>query len=222
MMESEQAEVAIIGAGAAGLFAAILGGAHQFQRAIVALDGTRKLGAKILVSGGGRCNVTHDYVDADAYAGASRNAIRKVLRRFDVSQTLTFFQELGVELKREETGKLFPTTDSARTVLAALLNAAQAVNVKICSIRYRVKRLTQSASGFQIISDQGEVAAKRVILATGGKSLPKSGSDGQGYTLAQALGHTVTERIFPALVPLTLPKDHLVPAAEWFDSPHHA
>src|SRR5436190_7690237 len=120
---TEQVDIAIIGAGAAGLMAGIWAGRTYPEQRIIILDGARKLGAKILVAGGGRCNVTHDKVEADAYAGSSRNAIRKVLRRFDVPETVTFFRELGVTLKREETGKLFPTTDSAKTVLDALLAA---------------------------------------------------------------------------------------------------
>src|SRR5258707_3538468 len=95
-------------------------------RRIVCLDGAVQLGAKILIAGGGRCNVTHDVVDERAFAGASPNAVRKVLRRFDVPATIAFFAASGVELKREETGKLFPTTDRARTVLDALVGAARA------------------------------------------------------------------------------------------------
>src|SRR5688572_24191821 len=114
-------DIAIIGAGAAGLMAAIQAGraAREAGAAgrIVLLDGAKHIGAKILVAGGGRCNVTHDVVDESAYAGSSRNAIRKVLRRFDVPRTIEFFREIGVVLKREDTGKLFPTTDDARTVL---------------------------------------------------------------------------------------------------------
>ena len=116
----ENADAVILGAGAAGLMTAITLGRALPGRRIVLLDGARTLGAKILVAGGGRCNVTHHAVDADAYAGSSRNAIRKVLRQFDVSQTVAFFDQLGVQLKREETGKLFPVSDSARTVLNAL------------------------------------------------------------------------------------------------------
>ncbi|MFN8486358.1 MAG: NAD(P)/FAD-dependent oxidoreductase [Caldilineaceae bacterium] len=208
-MRSEMVDVAIVGAGAAGLFAAIWAGRTQPDRRIVALDGAQKLGAKILVAGGGRCNVTHDQVDVNVYAGASPNAIRKVLRRFDAPQTVAFFQKLGVELKREETGKLFPTTDSARTVLDALLKAAQAAHVSI-QHPCRVETITKTGDNFHIQGGWGQLTAHKVILATGGKSLPKSGSDGQGYKLAKALGHTITERVFPALVPLTLPKDHFI------------
>jgi hypothetical protein len=189
--------------------AAIWAGRTHPGQTIVALDGARKLGAKILVAGGGRCNVTHDVVTAEAYAGSSRPAIRKVLQRFDVPETVAFFHELGVELKREATGKLFPTTDDAHTVLAALLRAAHAARVRI-DHPCRIETLTRTADGFVVAGAWGTLPARQVIVATGGKALPKSGSDGHGFTLVQRLGHTVTERIFPALVPLTLPREHIL------------
>ena len=209
MQPPAEADVTIVGAGAAGLMAAIWAGRTQRQRSIIVLDGAAKLGAKILVAGGGRCNVTHDVVTADAYAGGSRNAIKKVLQRFDVPATVAFFRELGVELKREETGKLFPTTDQARTVLQALLTGVQQSGVTIYH-PCRVATISQQGAGFLVVGDWGQVRTKRVILAIGGKSLPKSGSDGAGYQLAQSLGHTLTPRILPALVPLTLPKEHVL------------
>lgn len=187
----------------AGIFA----GRADPHRRIVLLDGARHLGAKILVAGGGRCNVTHDHVEAEAYAGSSRNAIRKVLRRFDVSETVAFFRELGVTLRREDTGKLFPTTDDAHTVLEALLRAVREAGVQIAH-PCRVETVQRSEHGFRVAGAWGAVEAGRVVLATGGRALPKSGSDGAGYRLAQALGHTLTARIFPALVPLTLPAGH--------------
>ncbi|MEZ4864124.1 MAG: aminoacetone oxidase family FAD-binding enzyme [Caldilineaceae bacterium] len=203
------ADVAIIGAGAAGLMAAIWAGRAHPQRTIVVLDGARKLGAKILVAGGGRCNVTHAVVDAAAYAGSSRNAIKKVLRRFDVTETVAFFQELGVALKREESGKLFPVTDQAQSVLTALLSAVQHEHVALLH-PYRVESVNRDKDTFILSGAWGTLAAQHVILATGGRALPKSGSDGHGYHLAHKLGHTLTTRIFPALVPLTLPKDHFL------------
>ena len=219
-------DIAIIGAGAAGLFAAIWAGRSLGNAAtatagrqprIVAFDGARILGAKILVAGGGRCNVTHHAVGELQYAGSSRNAIKKVLRRFDVPQTVAFFAELGVSLKREETGKLFPTTDDAHTVLDALLQAAADAGVQLCH-PWRVKDVRNDGAFFEIESEAGVhgdgmgpiVRARRLILATGGMALPKSGSDGRGYVFAKALGHTVTDRVFPALVPLTMPKDHWI------------
>lgn len=202
-------DIAIVGAGAAGLMAAIWAGRTHPQRTVVALDGAHKLGAKILVAGGGRCNVTHDQIDVNAYAGSSHNAIRKVLQRFDVGQTVAFFRELGVELKREATGKLFPTSDDAATVLHALLRAARQAQVQLLH-PYRVEQIRHSPSGFTLAGPWGTVQSQALILASGGKSLPKSGSDGHGYGLAQALGHTITPRLFPALVPLTLPTEHFI------------
>src|SRR5258706_16354156 len=108
------ADIVVVGAGAAGLMAAIQAARTGTGASVLLLDGARKLGAKILIAGGGRCNVTHDVVDETAFAGSTRPAIRKVLRRFDVAATTAFFEETGVTLKREETGKLFPTTDDAR------------------------------------------------------------------------------------------------------------
>ena len=115
----DRADVVIVGGGAAGLMAAIWAGRTNRQRRIVCLDSAEQLGAKILIAGGGRCNVTHDVVDEGMFAGSSRHAIKKVLRRFDVPATIALFAALGVELKREPTGKLFPVTDQARTVLEA-------------------------------------------------------------------------------------------------------
>lgn len=205
----QQADIAIVGAGAAGLFAAIWAARTRPDLRIIALDGASKLGAKILVAGGGRCNVTHDIVAEDAYAGGSRNSIRKVLKRFDVPETTAFFAEMGVRLKREDTGKLFPTSDSARSILDALLRAASEAGVNIQHPR-RIEHVTPVDSGFRLTGTWGELDARRVILATGGRSLPKSGSDGHGFTLARGLGHTLTPRILPALVPMTLPSGQLL------------
>jgi predicted Rossmann fold flavoprotein len=193
----------VIGAGAAGLSAAIWARRTRPELSVAALDGARRLGAKILVAGGGRCNVTHDEVDAGAFAGSSRNAIRRVLLRFDVAQTIAFFREIGVELKREETGKLFPVTDSARTVLDALLAEAARRGVELAHPR-RVETVRRDGDRFRVEGEWGVMRARRVVLATGGRSLPKSGSDGHGYAIARSLGHTITPRVTPALVPLVL------------------
>lgn len=212
-MPDQNADIAIIGAGAAGLMAAIWAGRtarlSDTSRRIVLLDGARHVGAKILVAGGGRCNVTHDIVDETAYSGSSRHAIRKVLKRFDVQHTIEFFREIGVKLKREDTGKFFPTTDDARTVLDSLLHAVNDAGVTLRH-PWRVSSISKGDGGYTITEENGSdhILAKRVILATGGRSLPKTGSDGAGYDIARSLGHSITPRILPALVPLTLPKDH--------------
>lgn len=208
-MASKTYDIAIIGLGAAGLFAAIFAGRESGgDTSVVAFDGAKKLGAKILIAGGGRCNVTHDVVRVEDYASgpdSSRNAIKKVLRSFTVEDTIDFFRGRGVELKREETGKLFPTTDRARTVLNALLEACYEAEVKLLT-EHRVNAIAkQDEDGFLLSTSRGDFAARRVILATGGLALPKTGSDGFGYRLAKSLGHRVTDT-WPALVPLLLPK----------------
>ena len=209
MADTKNIDIAIVGAGAAGLMAAICAGRtakkHHRSLQIAAFDGARKVGAKILVAGGGRCNVTHHHVDESSYAGGSSNTIRNVLQRFDVAQTIEFFRELDVHLKQEETGKLFPTTDSARTVLDALLKEMKSAGVELHHPQ-RVHTVEQTSPGFVIESEQGRIHCKRLILASGGMALPKTGSDGGGYKLAKSLGHSITERVFPALVPLILEK----------------
>lgn len=266
-------DIAVVGAGAAGLFAAIWAGRHVHTSRgsahtsldlrpeagssaltdplrIVIVDGAKKLGAKILVAGGGRCNVTHHAVDESAYAGASRKSIRKVLLRFPVERTIEFFASQGVDLKREDTGKLFPVADQARVVLDAILAAARDAGVEIRN-PWRVgsiaiepctsqESMNNQAHGrlplFRIARDHASevpasysesqlrsgtdhdptsdnvIFARRVILATGGKSLPKTGSDGLGHTLARALGHTITDHVFPALVPLVTQRDWFISA----------
>jgi predicted Rossmann fold flavoprotein len=184
--------VAIIGLGAAGLTAAIFARQAAPEARIVAYDAAPRIGAKILISGGGRCNVTHHAVSAQDFNG-NRNAIAKVLRTFPVSETVEWFASLGVALKREETGKLFPVSDRARSVVDALLRACDGVEI---------------VTGARITS-LDEVRARRIILATGGRSVPKTGSDGSGYALAREAGHTITD-VFPALVPLVLEEGHWV------------
>lgn len=201
MSAIERCGLAVVGTGAAGLMAGI----HAARGGVdvVGLDGARRIGAKILVAGGGRCNVTHHEVSPEDYSGSSRPAIRKVLGRFDVARTIEFFAELGVELKREDTGKLFPTTDRASTVLQALLDAWKDGGADLRFPR-RVESVDRVEDGFRVRGEQVDLIARRVVLATGGRALPKSGSDGHGYEIARALGHTITDAVHPSLVPLVL------------------
>lgn len=204
-------DILTVGAGAAGLMATIFAGRTAPAGCRIAVvDGAKKIGAKILVSGGGRCNVTHDVVTPDDYAGANRNQIAKVLRSFSVDNTTDFFHDLDVHLKREDTGKLFPTTDKAVTVLDALLRAVEDAGAAILT-DHRVESVRREADHFIVTTSQGELHARKLILATGGKSLPKTGSDGHGYELVKSLGHTVTKTT-PALVPLVLTKNHWLTA----------
>jgi predicted Rossmann fold flavoprotein len=210
----DDVDILVVGAGAAGLFAATWAGrtaaAAGESLSIVAVDGAKKIGAKILVSGGGRCNITHHAVSETDFAGGTPPAIRKVIRRFTVADTVRFFEESGVEFYREaDTGKLFPVTDSSRTILDALVREAVATGVRLLHPA-RVTAISRTEAGFRVTTSAGEVLAKRVILCTGGKSLPKSGSDGSGFDLVRSLGHSLTDPIVPALVPLVLPAEHWI------------
>ncbi|MGH9457051.1 MAG: NAD(P)/FAD-dependent oxidoreductase [Thermoanaerobaculia bacterium] len=203
----DSCDVAVVGAGAAGLMAAIAAARESGGRArVVALDGATRIGAKILISGGGRCNVTHERVEPEDFNGSSRNAVAKILRTFTVPQTIAFFRDIGVALKREETGKLFPVTDRARTVLDALLGTAAEAGAEVRP-GWRVDAVRATEDGFVLEGARGTLGARRVVLATGGRSVPKTGSDGAGYDVARAFGHSIVAP-FPALVPLVLPSDH--------------
>ena len=231
----QNVDVAIIGAGAAGLATAIFAARRMPECKIVALDGARKLGAKILVSGGGRCNVTNVRVTPADFFGASPHVVRRIVSEFTERDTMDWFAELGVALHEEEHGKLFPDSNDAQTVVDALLTEASRRGVTLAA-GCRVIDVTSTADGLRIeterrvppigagreefleedegVIDQGagcitmprSFTARRVVLATGGRSLPKTGSDGGGYELARRLGHSINEPT-PALVPLILDGD---------------
>ena len=158
---------------------------------------------------GGRCNVTHDPVLVDDFNG-SRTIIRNVLAGFDVRATVQWFEMLGVPLRREETGRLFPVTDKARTVLDALVGRCGELGAAILP-QSRVQEITVAAETetagsphlFTVRHERDAMLARRVVLCTGGKSMPSTGTNGQGWDLARQLGHAVSQ-VYPALVPLTL------------------
>jgi len=199
--ETESCDIAIVGAGAAGLAAAIFAAEARHGARIVPLDGAAKIGAKILISGGGRCNVTHDEIHVTDFNGA-KPIVRNILSAFDAGATVRWFAGLGVELKREETGKLFPVSNKARSVLDALLRRCAELNVAVRPGR-RVHAIGATADCFVVEHTGGTLRARGVIMATGGRSLARTGSDGGGWTIVRHLGHTVTET-YPALVPLVL------------------
>jgi predicted Rossmann fold flavoprotein len=192
----------VIGAGAAGLATAIFTRRRRPEGSVLLLDGAKKPGAKILVSGGGRCNVTNTVVTERDYRGGSPTIVRRVLRALTVADTVGFFTDAGVALHEENDGKLFPDSNSARQVLDALLQQAAGSGVELRSA-HRVVSVRKADDGFRVVTNAGELAARRVVLATGGLSLPKTGSDGGGYAIARALGHTLIATT-PALAPLVL------------------
>ena len=224
--------VIVVGAGAAGLTAALR--AAEAGGHVTLLNAHPRIGLKILMSGGTRCNVTHQRVDERDYHGGSRPFVRRVLSAFPADEARAWLESLGVALKLEPTGKLFPVSDNAQTVLEALLRACERAGVAIepgarvvriervgegaggTRPRYRlgIQRVADSAAFGAEVAAVGErnwplparepdewTEADAVVLATGGLSFPRTGSDGLGYALAAALGHTIVPPV-PALTPL--------------------
>ncbi|MGH7229866.1 MAG: NAD(P)/FAD-dependent oxidoreductase [Nitrospiraceae bacterium] len=222
-MANHQIDIVVVGAGAAGLAAGIFAAEACVNTThdkglepaipsaqIVVLDGANRIGAKIMISGGGRCNVTNEAVSANDFNGL-KPVVRNILAAFDENATSRWFESLGVPLKREESGKVFPVTDKARTVLDALTGRCRHLGVDIRT-EHRVMEITSASEsergsacspGFIVRHERGEIRARRVVMATGGQSLPGTGSDGSGWEIARRLGHTVTST-HPALVPLVL------------------
>ena len=196
--------VAVIGAGAAGLMAAIH--AAGPGRRVVLLERTTDGGRKILISGGGRCNVLPSYLEPERYVTASSpNSMRNILRSWPLEEQREFFErELGIALVlEEETGKLFPVRNSARVVRDALVEAARSRGAEWWHDAH-VTGLDPADGRWRLtIADGRTLDADRVIIATGGLSVPKTGSDGFGLDTLAALGHTV-HATYPALTPLTL------------------
>ena len=191
-----------MGAGAACLATAIFTRRLHPRTSVVLLDGASRPGAKILVSGGGRCNVTNTIVSDADFWGGRRTVIRRVLRGFPVADTIAFFSEIGVRLHEEPGGKLFPDSNKARDVLNALVDEAARTGV-VMMAGVRVTGVARDGDQFRVATRSGDVRARRVVLATGGRSLPKSGSDGAGFEMARAFGHTIVPTT-PGLVPLVL------------------
>ena len=196
-------DVLIVGGGAAGLATAIFAARAAPGLSVRVLDGARRVGAKILVSGGSRCNVTNRVVTERDFWGGPSRVVAHVLRAFPADRAARFFEELGVPLHDEEDGKLFPDSNSARTVLDALLSEAARRGVTI-ETEARVVSVRHDGQEFLVDCANGRtLAARAVVLATGGRSLPKSGSDGFGYQLAAGFGHSCVPTT-PALAPLLL------------------
>ncbi len=197
--------VVVIGAGAAGLIAAIF--AARGSRPVVLLERTRDGGRKILISGGGRCNILPAAVEPARFVtDSSPNTLRNILRSWPLNEQRRFFeQEVGVPLALEaETGKFFPVSNKARDVRDGLVALAIRSGV---SIRFGVtvtglEPPTDTTPWRVGLEQGGAIEASAIILATGGLSVPNTGSDGIGLVLARRLGHTI-HPTYPALTPLT-------------------
>jgi hypothetical protein len=194
--------IVVIGAGAAGLMAAIFasGGKHQ----VLLIERTSDGGRKILISGGGRCNVLPSVLAPERFVTDSgAHLMRGMLRSWPLVQQRQFFEnDLQQPLKLEEgTGKLFPVSNRARDVRDALLDRAQRLKVSV-QFDTSLTGLDPRNGQWAVQTNRGPLTADRVVLATGGLSVPSTGSDGGGLRLAEALGHRVND-MYAALTPLT-------------------
>jgi predicted Rossmann fold flavoprotein len=193
----------IIGAGAAGLMAAIHAG--ERGRRVLLLEKGKKPGVKILMSGGTRCNITHD-CDARgiiAAFGPNGKFLHSALAALGPRQTVEFFEAEGVQTKVEDTGKVFPVSDRAVDVLDALLRRLGRAGVRLVLNEPVREVLPHPEGGFRVVTSSRIVTAAKVLVTTGGRSYPGCGTTGDGYGFAAAFGHTIVPQR-PALVPLTV------------------
>jgi len=195
--------IIVIGGGAGGMIAA--GRAAETGAPVVLLEKTRQLGQKILISGKTRCNLTNAR-DLDAFTsmyGPNGRFLYRAFHHFFREDLVTFLKHYGLETKTERGGRIFPASDNAADVVAAFRKYLTGYGVQI-KMHARVTAIQVSrrqVTGVQ--TEEGNYQASAVILATGGKSYPATGSRGDGYTMAAALGHTII-KLRPALVPLVV------------------
>jgi len=193
--------VVVVGAGAAGLVAGIF--ARRAGRPVVICEKTPDGGRKILISGGGRCNILPAAIEPERFVTASpAHLVRRLLRSWPLDRQRAFFEhDVGTPLAFEaETRKWFPASHRARDVRDGLVALARREGVEF-QFGSALIDLTAIAGGWRVTTSRGDIAAERVILATGGLSVPSTGSDGAGLRIAARLGHRVHET-FPALTPL--------------------
>ncbi len=196
-------DVIVIGGGPSGLMAAI--GAAEQKAKVLLIDKGDKLGRKLAISGGGRCNVTNRLPADEIIKHIPGNGrfLYSAFSIFSNEDIITFFADLGIQLKEEDHGRMFPVTDKAQSVVDALL-------LRLKQLHVTVK--TNCAVG-NVYYENGKVAAVKlkngeqfetdsVVIAVGGKSVPHTGSTGDGYAWAEKAGHTITE-LFPTEVPVT-------------------
>ena len=195
-------DVVVIGAGAAGLMAAI----HAAERGkrVLLLEKNRKPGVKILMSGGTRCNITHDCDNRGIVAayGNPGKFLHSALAALSVQQTIQLFEAEGVATKIEDTGKIFPVSNKALDVLEALLSRLKRSGATLVH-EESVTDITKTESGLRLTTTARTIDTPCVILTTGGQSFPGCGTRGDGFRFASKLGHTIVTPK-PSLVPITI------------------
>jgi predicted Rossmann fold flavoprotein len=199
-------EVVVIGAGAAGLMAAI----HAAERGkrVLLLEKNRKPGVKILMSGGTRCNITHACDNRDIVDGFGPKGkfLHTALACLSVQQTIQFFEGLGVATKVEDSGKVFPVSNKALDVLNALLNRLKTSGAVLAIEEPAVDLRRSAAGGFDVVTSKRLIPVPNVILTAGGQSYPGCGTRGDGYAFVQKFGHSIVPPK-PALVPILVRAD---------------
>ncbi len=200
----KQYDVIVVGGGPAGLFAA--GFAARQGARVLLLEKNRQCGAKILITGKGRCNVTHDEQDPRKFAeqfGRNGRALLTALYAFGVAETVEFFADHGVPLKVERGGRIFPESGLAEDVQKALVDFVRGEGAEIrtgCEVK---GLLVDEARVREVETNAGNFSAANIILATGGLSYPETGCTGDGYAWAKDCGHHLVKPE-PALMPVKL------------------
>ena len=193
--------IAVVGGGAAGMMAALT--AAQNGARVTLFERTGRLGRKLRITGKGRCNVTNDCDTNEFLTNVMTNPrfLYTALNRFSTADTKDFFESCGVPLKTERGRRVFPGSDRAADIVSALADACHRAGVEV--VYERVKSLwIEDGALCGVLTPKDRHRADAVIVCTGGKSYPLTGSDGDGYTLAEQAGHTVTP-LSPSLVPMT-------------------
>ncbi len=193
----EQVRIAVIGGGAAGLMAA--GTAVMYGGSVTVFEGQKILGKKLAITGKGRCNVTNNTDTEGILQNVTRNPrfLYTALNTLSPTETMEFFESLGVRLKTERGNRVFPESDKARDIVDALISYASGAEI----IHEKVKGVSERNGIFTIKTEAESYSFDKVIFATGGRSYPLTGSDGSGHRLARSLGHTVTPLV-PSLIPI--------------------
>lgn len=195
-------DVIVIGGGPSGLMASASAGMHGAR--VLLLDKGDKLGRKLAISGGGRCNVTNikETDELIKHIPGNGRFLYSVFSVFNNRDIVQFFEKMGVPLKEEDNGRMFPVSNSAKSVVKALIDQVKKAGVEI-RVHTPVKQvLYQDGKVMGVESKTGEIIkSPAVIVAVGGKSVPHTGSTGDGYPWAESAGHTITE-LFPTEVPL--------------------
>lgn len=198
--------IVVIGGGASGLAAAIM--AARNGASVTVLERMQRVGKKLLATGNGRCNLSNRRLDTARYHGRFPGFVEGIFAQFGLPETLAFFDELGVSVAEEEEGKLFPASQQASSVLDVLrYEMARWGVTEVCESIVQVVQLQRG--GCRCVCGDGKAfEADRAIICAGGKSSPNLGSNGGGFKLAQALGHSIVEP-FPALVQVQLEAPYL-------------